>query len=982
MTLIQYSLEVAICWSALYLIYICLLKRETFFGMNRSYLMSSLVIGLVIPLVRMIDWPWQDQVILAQPLEYISAGPAMIAVAIQPSGAIEQAHQWQLIDFVMLVYVLGVLFMVARLMKGIYSIYQLYASGVKTKTADYTLVKTNEYHLPFSFLHYVFFSEEMKLTEELEQIMKHELTHIKSRHSYDVFFLELLHILFWWNPLIYLYKKELRQVHEYLADAMVIEDTDKKIYGRILLGQSQSGIEIALTHQFFHSHLKQRITMMYKQQSKRPALVKYLLSLPVVLLLALMFSSYLNIEDNAQWKSVLDDQFEEYQKHPKYGARIVSILNRAGNMINDPELNRDKVSNYLLELADDYDIQLSIKNDSRLTYYSESLVYTYDFESQKKEIKYLTGIQRIQSPFGIDCSNAFRIDLNYHDYDILFHSKNYKDHFLIRNGRMYGNNGIVNPEKIQADVVYTCQSHEDENEIHIFTYDENTEDNSTDVLTNITSNQGSLGINYAPNFSGIMISQIMNPQLIDAGVQAGDVILKIDKQKVTDKNSLAASLKGKDVGQVINLTFSQKGALLSRSVKLMDIDERKYVWMNPFYVQLKELEDRYDHSISQVICEDKVYDIADVNVQLLQIQESHMGSLKYIESDQAKRKYGVDVSHGIALLQSDNFSLDEFSSAIKAAAEELESLDLNLASDHLESQSSIANYSHTLPLFPGCEELQESDEEYSNCTYRKLGKFIKDRIVIPEEAKLKGIQGQNVAKITVSEEGKISRVELLRSIGAGTDEATKSIFSQMNDEITWIPAMQNGKAIAFDLMVPVKFEIGDGVPFSDSYAVKHISSPTYPSIVINPNYGPIIWYNYYTKDKEEVIIELENDNGQVIDTYKYSPQTKEFGGHFRVDRTKGQKYFIKVTQGDYSDRQAAPVYQRAVIQKDQNNDGQSFNCKPGEDGYYFWSDKRAILKSCEGDIRDDDVASCTSENLSEYFSSRFTYPEAMIQEGF
>jgi len=63
--MIQYSLEVTICWSVLYLIYICFLKKETFFGVNRMYLMFSLVVGLIIPLLRMIDWSWHEQVVLA-----------------------------------------------------------------------------------------------------------------------------------------------------------------------------------------------------------------------------------------------------------------------------------------------------------------------------------------------------------------------------------------------------------------------------------------------------------------------------------------------------------------------------------------------------------------------------------------------------------------------------------------------------------------------------------------------------------------------------------------------------------------------------------------------------------------------------------------------------------------------------------------------------------------------------------------------------
>ncbi len=121
-------------------------------------------------------------------------------------------------------------------------------------------------------------------------MITHELEHVKSHHSLDVLYMEIVNVLFWFNPLIYLYKSAIKQTHEYLADAAVLYQTDKKMYGHILLRQSLSGIQIALAHSFFNSHIKKRIKMMYQKKSGKWAGLKYLLVLPLLTLIVAAFS--------------------------------------------------------------------------------------------------------------------------------------------------------------------------------------------------------------------------------------------------------------------------------------------------------------------------------------------------------------------------------------------------------------------------------------------------------------------------------------------------------------------------------------------------------------------------------------------------------------------------------------------------------------------------------------------------------------------
>ena len=247
--------------------------------------------GLIIPLLKFIDIELhQEEVADIAPLVYVvKEAPEFIAHTV-----IEQTTDWHsIITYVLsTIYLLGLSLFLARFIKGLYTIYGLYKNGTKINHDHHTVVNTSQPHLPFSFLNVVFISDTLPLKEDINDILRHELAHVESRHSIDVLLLEVINILFWFHPMIYLYKTAIRQTHEYLADAVVLENTSRKIYGNILLKQSLSGIQVALAHHFFHSHIKKRINMMYQKKSGQSAWLKYSLALPVLIVLFIVFSGY------------------------------------------------------------------------------------------------------------------------------------------------------------------------------------------------------------------------------------------------------------------------------------------------------------------------------------------------------------------------------------------------------------------------------------------------------------------------------------------------------------------------------------------------------------------------------------------------------------------------------------------------------------------------------------------------------------------
>ncbi len=287
--MILYALQVSLCWCVFYLIYILFLRKETFFSLNRWYLNGTLLLGLLIPAVRFIPLSAQQaEPLISGSIQYITIGPELVASQIQST---EVTGEW-LLPFLFCIYIIGVVIGSTRFLFGLSKIYKIYRGGRKEQFDNYTIVHTEDLHLPFSFLNKIFISKLIPLKEDMQSILTHEISHISKKHTYDVLLFEIVAILFWWNPLVYLYKKAIRETHEFMADSVVLKDTEEKIYGQILLRQSSSGLEIALAHQFFNSHFKTRMQMMYQDKSKRQNMFKYLFALPFLGLMALAFSSY------------------------------------------------------------------------------------------------------------------------------------------------------------------------------------------------------------------------------------------------------------------------------------------------------------------------------------------------------------------------------------------------------------------------------------------------------------------------------------------------------------------------------------------------------------------------------------------------------------------------------------------------------------------------------------------------------------------
>ena len=271
-----YLAQSAICLATLYLIYKVAMSYETLHSFNRVLLLGSVVLSALLPLchVRIVK-------------EY-DAAPTVSAIEIDDMVVAEVAelgvdYVALLKDLAVMFFFVGVAFMLVRMAVGIYSVWRLIHSGqMSVIEEDVTLTVVDSLSSPFSWFGHIVASKS-DVEQFRDMIITHELAHISLRHSLDVLAVDLALCLWWFNPALWLLRRELQSLHEYQADEAVLNrGVDAKTYQMLLIKRAVGSRLHSVANCLNHSNLKNRITMMCKNQSSRWAATKALLVVPMV----------------------------------------------------------------------------------------------------------------------------------------------------------------------------------------------------------------------------------------------------------------------------------------------------------------------------------------------------------------------------------------------------------------------------------------------------------------------------------------------------------------------------------------------------------------------------------------------------------------------------------------------------------------------------------------------------------------------------
>lgn len=278
-----YSLKVALCLTAFYLVYKLLLSRETFFGFNRAVLLGMAGVSLLLPLVRFTVESAPEPVGGFVVVEDI----VMQAVAADAPGFSVTAAQ---VCFA--IYIIGVAFFACREAWSLLCLRRMirggrvvgFDGGVKT-----VVVKADV--SPFSWLGNIVVSEK-DYRDRPEYILLHERAHIAGRHSWDILLCDVLIVFQWFNPAAWLLKAELQSVHEYEADRRVLSSgVNASEYQLLLIRKAVGDKLFSMANNLTQSSLKKRITMMLKRKSNPWSRARMLVAVPVAAVAVVAFAT-------------------------------------------------------------------------------------------------------------------------------------------------------------------------------------------------------------------------------------------------------------------------------------------------------------------------------------------------------------------------------------------------------------------------------------------------------------------------------------------------------------------------------------------------------------------------------------------------------------------------------------------------------------------------------------------------------------------
>lgn len=283
-----YILQSAVCLAILFLFYSILLSRETFYRYNRVALLCLIPLSFVLPLCHLPLFAESESVPPAtvvmldnlSAFSYVTDEVEVTTAPVPVALVVAIALYWA-----------GVVFFIARYIVTVVRLLRLMSSGRRvTDDEGRQIIVLPRSIAPFSWFGRIVLSEEDYAAHSRE-ILLHESAHIRKRHSFDLLAADLCTWLQWFNPAAWLLKRELQTVHEYEADAEVIDQgIDARQYQLLLIKRSVGSKFYCVTNHFNHNKLNKRITMMLKKKSNRKATWKYLYVIPVALCTVTVFA--------------------------------------------------------------------------------------------------------------------------------------------------------------------------------------------------------------------------------------------------------------------------------------------------------------------------------------------------------------------------------------------------------------------------------------------------------------------------------------------------------------------------------------------------------------------------------------------------------------------------------------------------------------------------------------------------------------------
>src|ERR1700748_1148347 len=258
--ILQYLLKLSVSAGVIYAFYYLVLRRLTFYHLNRWYLTGYTLLCLIIPFINVN--PIADKADAQLPaLNYIPI-VQNIKNYVPPTLSKATPHAFNMWYTLIALLSIGSLVLLVKLAMQMISFVRLKRNAECISDDGTVIYHIDEEIMPFSFGNSIYLNKTLHTEKELEEIIMHEYVHVKQMHSADILVAELFCVLNWYNPFAWLIRHSIRQNLEFIADDNVVRSgIDKKAYQYHLL--KVVGIpQYRLANQFNFSSLKKRIIMM------------------------------------------------------------------------------------------------------------------------------------------------------------------------------------------------------------------------------------------------------------------------------------------------------------------------------------------------------------------------------------------------------------------------------------------------------------------------------------------------------------------------------------------------------------------------------------------------------------------------------------------------------------------------------------------------------------------------------------------------
>ena len=306
--MLQYLIYVVLFQSMFLVVYDIFHKKDTFFSLGRFYLLLTSILSFILPLIKIhkINESIPEEYLVQLPAVFIGEKTEKITDVIQAVDY--NSSLWDNINWWVIIYITGITFFLIRFIlknRTLYRLRKISTLSTYNKFKVYTIPNSTD---AFSFWNSIYLGKDIP-EQSKNQIITHEFVHLDQKHSLDLIWFEILKIILWFNPLIYLYQNRVNMLHEYIADATSVKALGRKEYYTGLLNSIFDTEDISFINQFYkNSLLKKRIDMLNKNRSKAIAKLKFFSLAPLIIFMLILSSFAIKRNLDQSVESASDQQ--------------------------------------------------------------------------------------------------------------------------------------------------------------------------------------------------------------------------------------------------------------------------------------------------------------------------------------------------------------------------------------------------------------------------------------------------------------------------------------------------------------------------------------------------------------------------------------------------------------------------------------------------------------------------------------------------